>query len=394
MKLLLEYQYRFPPTRPDLEKLVKWKHPLVLHNTGSKLLVTTKTGKRIPLQDLITVDQFFDDFEEDERDEIKCDLALNTNDFPVCNAIFLLDSHSEFYYARYFVLLRFMQVFDAIATSLDFIKMKAANSPSIDLERIRKFLLPEGSIDTILNVVVFLHPFIQILEYVTDPNTQQNNSVMLIHQLMSYLKKESFSVLSQEELQRIVLSREEYYTPISTTILSIVNAIHNRSETKSMISPALNEEFDQARYEAYGLLHGNFDNYENPQTESEMEHRKQANQVREELISFNNHYVDCMGVDVDLYLEHSQFRLLNSIVKRVKRRASNHVERSFFSFDFREVALCARCHQPSDEMLLAVKGTLSCIVQDPKICKRYINYFQQFSKLKERNAEDGPFFIE
>lgn len=401
MNVLMEYQNLFPPNRYNMDQLSKWKHPRLVHHTGDRLSVPLKSGRMVPFCELLTVDQFFDGVEEDTSDMITVDLTPSTTTFTNANVTFLLNSSSYTFYTRYFVLKRFLEVFNAIATSLEYIKMKSKSLSCIDSDRVLKFFLPEGGIETITNIISFLYPLIQILDFCSDPRSTQSETVSIIVDYMAFLKSETFSCITQDDLQRIILARGTIYNPIPTVLLSIIEDLQQKYTIPSnnVISPEVDLALNEARYEAYGIFHGSYMNYENPQTESEVEHRTHANKVKEELIGFIKSYVDRIGVNVDRYLDHSQFHLLNSIVKRVRGKASNHVEKNFFSFKKEELQLCMSENNQVDAMFLRIKGSLSClqschtIQKDDEMIKRLIRYIQAYSRLKANGTQDYPFFV-
>ena len=387
MKLLVEYSVHFPPTLLKPDHLSKWKHPSITHCYGDKLNITTKLGKKIPFRDLNSIEKYFDGFVENTMEMIHDHLHAHTSVYPEATSFFLISETPGAYYTRFFVIKRFIELYDTVATCLDYIKIQVKDDTSLDLQRIQKFGIPKEGVSFLTSLLSFLYPFIQILEFVTNPSSRQNECLDLLTNYIEFLKKETFDCITPEEIQRIIINRMIDFEPTPQTIISILydNEGKYRIEANKPISKDIDDVLNNARFEAYGVFHGNYDNYENPVTEMEIEHRKLANKVKEELILFTKNSIDHMGVNIEQYLNHSQYDLLRTIMKKVKGKVTNRIERVFMTWKEEELQLCIFQENEYQKRLLNMKSNLSLLSSDSGNCKAFIRFIQD----NPRKRDDG-----
>lgn len=389
MKLLIHSQLNFPPQRFNMLELSRWKHSAVLNRTGDSLLVETKMGKRVPLRELTTLDQFYEGYVEDESEMIQMDpVAYSTTTFPSTSPLFLINVSDTSYYTRFFVLLRFLEVYNAVWVSHDILKKQCTgvNESCIDAIRLKRLSLRKETFDVLTNLVSFLFPFIQVLEYSMDISCQQTVLSDMMRSLSQYMSQETFTCIKREDIERILINRSDVYNDIPSALLSIVNDSTQRFrvENDGSLSPEFNKVLNAARYEAYGVFHGSFDNYDNPQQENEKQDRIRANVVREELIGYVQSFSDRIGLDPDRYISHSPYVNLNLVMKRIRGKATSVVERNFFSFKKEELQLCSQQRANAESIsMLRVKGTLSCLSDNPFMIEKYIQYLQNYQRTRD-----------
>lgn len=389
MKLLIHSQLNFPPQRFNMLELSRWKHSAALNRTGDTLLVETKMGHRVPLRDLVTLDQFYDGYIEDESEMIQLDpVTYSSTTFPTTSPLFLINVSDTSYYTRFFVLLRFLEVYNAVWVSHDILKKQcnSMNDMCLDAIRLKRLSLRKETFDILTNLVSFLFPFIQVLDYAMDVTCQQTILSDMMRNLIQFMSQETFTCIKHEDIERILVSRSDVYNDIPSALLSIVNNTTQRFkvENDGSISAEFNKVLNAARYEAYGVFHGSFDNYDNPQRESEKQDRIRANMVREELIGYVQSFSDRIGLDPDRYIAHSPYINLNLVMKRIRGKSTSVVERNFFSFKKEELQMCSHLRaNPENICMLRVKGTLSCLSDNPFMIEKYIQFLQNYQRMRD-----------
>ena len=102
--------------------------------------------------------------------------------------------------------------------------------------------------------------------------------------------------------------------------------------------------------------------------------------------------VDRIGLNVEDYLNYSPFQMLNTVMKMIKSQSTSRIEHNFNSFSKQELWLLSQEASEIDQMIVKIKGMLSCLHADDELMKKYIRYIKQYPKLKHSSQEETPFF--